>query len=103
VLSLNKVSAAYGEVIALHSISLMVQPGEIVTLLGANGAGKSTALRCISGLIHPMRARSSWRVNRSTGSVPRPSCGWALVMCPRAGASSPADCEREPPPGRQYS
>jgi branched-chain amino acid transport system ATP-binding protein len=53
VLSLNKVSAAYGEVIALHSISLMVQPGEIVTLLGANGAGKSTALRCISGLIHP--------------------------------------------------
>jgi branched-chain amino acid transport system ATP-binding protein len=53
VLSLNKVSAAYGEVIALHRISLMVQPGEIVTLLGANGAGKSTALRCISGLIHP--------------------------------------------------
>jgi len=53
VLRLNKVSAAYGEVIALHGISLMVQPGEIVTLLGANGAGKSTALRCISGLIHP--------------------------------------------------
>lgn len=53
-LSLNKVSAAYGEVIALHGISLMVQPGEIVTLLGANGAGKSTALRCISGLIHPV-------------------------------------------------
>ncbi len=46
-LSLNKVSAAYGEVIALHSISLMVQPGEIVTLLGANGAGKSTVLRAV--------------------------------------------------------
>jgi branched-chain amino acid transport system ATP-binding protein len=53
VLSLNKVSAAYGEVVALHGISLVVQPGEIVTLLGANGAGKTTALRCISGLIHP--------------------------------------------------
>ena len=52
-LNLDKVSAAYGEVIALHGISLTVQPGEIVTLLGANGAGKSTALRCISGLIHP--------------------------------------------------
>lgn len=54
-LSLDDVHAAYGEVIALHGVSLTVQPTEIVALLGANGAGKTTALRCISGLIHPMR------------------------------------------------
>jgi len=43
----------YGNVHALKGISLDVEPGEIVTLLGANGAGKSTALRTISGLLRP--------------------------------------------------
>ena len=43
----------YGNVEALHGIDLVVHPGEIVTLLGANGAGKSTTLRAISGLLRP--------------------------------------------------
>ena len=45
----------YGAIEALHGISLSVKHGEIVTLIGANGAGKSTSLRAISGLV---RARS---------------------------------------------
>jgi branched-chain amino acid transport system ATP-binding protein len=45
----------YGNVEALHGISLSVRKGEIVTILGANGAGKSTTLRTISGLIRPSR------------------------------------------------
>ena len=45
----------YGAIEALHGISLSVKQGEIVTLIGANGAGKSTSLRAISGLV---RARS---------------------------------------------
>jgi len=45
--------AYYGHIHALQGISLEVFPGEIVTLLGANGAGKSTTLRTISGLMHP--------------------------------------------------
>jgi len=45
--------AGYGGVEALHGIGLRVEPGEIVALLGANGAGKSTALRAISGLLRP--------------------------------------------------
>jgi branched-chain amino acid transport system ATP-binding protein len=43
----------YGNVEALHGIDLAVHAGEIVTLLGANGAGKSTTLRAISGLLRP--------------------------------------------------
>jgi branched-chain amino acid transport system ATP-binding protein len=45
--------AYYGHIHALQGITLEVFPGEIVTLLGANGAGKSTTLRTISGLMHP--------------------------------------------------
>jgi branched-chain amino acid transport system ATP-binding protein len=49
------VHVAYGAVSALHGVSLEVKHGEIVCLLGANGAGKSTTLRTISGLLHPSK------------------------------------------------
>ena len=52
-LELREVTSFYGSVQALKGISLRVEPGEIVTLLGANGAGKSTTLRTISGLMRP--------------------------------------------------
>jgi branched-chain amino acid transport system ATP-binding protein len=52
-LELKNVASHYGSVQALKGVSLSVEPGEIVTLLGANGAGKSTTLRNISGLIAP--------------------------------------------------
>ena len=50
-LELRNVSSFYGNVQALKGVSLQVKQGEVVTLLGANGAGKSTTLRSISGLI----------------------------------------------------
>lgn len=50
-LELRNLRSHYGNVQALHGISLHVNEGEIVTLLGANGAGKSTTLRAISGLV----------------------------------------------------
>jgi len=52
-LQLQDVHAYYGHIHALKGISLDVQQGEIVTLIGSNGAGKSTTLRTISGLLHP--------------------------------------------------
>jgi branched-chain amino acid transport system ATP-binding protein len=52
-LALENLVVRYGEIEALHGLSLAVEPGEIVTLLGANGAGKSTTLRAISGLNKP--------------------------------------------------
>jgi branched-chain amino acid transport system ATP-binding protein len=49
-LELENISLAYGRIQALHGISLSVGQGEIVALIGANGAGKSTTMRAISGL-----------------------------------------------------
>ncbi|MFS8639587.1 MAG: ABC transporter ATP-binding protein [Symbiobacteriaceae bacterium] len=53
ILQVEDLYVAYGNIEALHGISLEVDEGEIVTLIGANGAGKSTTLRAISGLIRP--------------------------------------------------
>ena len=50
-LELRDVGARYGQVQALHGISLTVDQGEIVALLGANGAGKTTTLRAVSGTV----------------------------------------------------
>ena len=52
-LEIDRLHVKYGNVEALHGISLSVSQGEIVTILGANGAGKSTTLRAISGLLKP--------------------------------------------------
>ena len=49
-LELDNISLAYGRIEALHGISLTVGEGEIVALIGANGAGKSTTMRAVSGL-----------------------------------------------------
>jgi branched-chain amino acid transport system ATP-binding protein len=51
ILELRGVDASYGKVRALHGVSLRVEPGEVIALIGANGAGKSTTLRVMSGLI----------------------------------------------------
>jgi len=53
-LELENVVTAYGKIEALKELTLRVEQGEIVALLGSNGAGKSTTLRTISGLIHPL-------------------------------------------------
>jgi branched-chain amino acid transport system ATP-binding protein len=53
-LEIRDLIVRYGEIEALRGVSLTVDPGQVVTLLGANGAGKSTTLRAISGLIKPV-------------------------------------------------
>lgn len=50
-LEISDVHVRYGQVEALHSVTLEVRPKEIVALLGANGAGKTTTLRAVSGLV----------------------------------------------------
>src|SRR5690348_8491827 len=52
-LKLERVSASYGSVPAISNVTIEVGEGEAVGLLGANGAGKSTTLRTISGLVKP--------------------------------------------------
>lgn len=52
-LKLDKVTSGYGPIVAVRDLSIEVYPGEVVTLLGANGAGKSTTLLTIAGLVRP--------------------------------------------------
>ena len=52
-LNISDINVYYGAIHAIKGISLTVNQGEIVTLIGANGAGKSTTLRTISGLLKP--------------------------------------------------
>jgi len=54
-LELENVDVYYGAIHALHGVSLQVAEGEVVTLIGSNGAGKSTTLRAISGLLRPAK------------------------------------------------
>lgn len=56
-LTLKSLQAGYGRLTVLKGISLHVRPGEVVTLIGGNGAGKSTALRAISGLLPPFKGK----------------------------------------------
>jgi branched-chain amino acid transport system ATP-binding protein len=56
-LDVQDVHTYYGHIHALKGVSISVDQGEIVTLIGSNGAGKSTTLRTISGLVHPQRGR----------------------------------------------
>jgi branched-chain amino acid transport system ATP-binding protein len=65
-LALKDVQTFYGSIQALKGISLEVYEGEIVTLIGANGAGKSTTLRSISGLNHPRHGTISFKKNNIT-------------------------------------
>ncbi len=60
-LEVEKVSVYYGAIQAIREISFHIAQGEIVTLLGANGAGKTTVLRAISGLIKPSQGKISYR------------------------------------------
>ncbi len=54
-LKVRDLYTAYGPIMALHGVSLEVPEGQIIAILGANGAGKSTTLRTISGLVHPVK------------------------------------------------
>jgi branched-chain amino acid transport system ATP-binding protein len=56
-LEIDNLHVSYGAIHALRGVSLTVETGEIVTLIGANGAGKSTALNTISGLLRPREGR----------------------------------------------
>ncbi len=56
-LAVEDLRVAYGEIEVLHGVSLAVEKGQIVALLGANGAGKSTAIKAIMGLVKPASGR----------------------------------------------
>ena len=66
-LKIDNIDVYYGAIHALKGISLTVNKGEIVTLIGANGAGKSTTLRTISGLLKPKNGKISFEGKEIAG------------------------------------
>ncbi|HEY1608668.1 MAG TPA: ABC transporter ATP-binding protein [Paraburkholderia sp.] len=64
VLNVSDIHVAYGKTKALHGVTLEIGRGEIVALIGANGAGKSTTLRAISGLLPPSAGTITWNGKR---------------------------------------
>ena len=69
-LELKDIHTYYGAIHALRGVSMFVEEGEIVTLIGSNGAGKSTTLRTISGLLRPRQGEISLRGKRIDGLRP---------------------------------
>ena len=66
-LSIQNLEAGYGKVKVLHGISMEVPKGKVVTLIGSNGAGKTTAMRAISGMIRPTAGTISLKDKRIDG------------------------------------
>ena len=81
-LELREVEVAYGNIRALKGISLTVAEGELVTLIGANGAGKSTTLRTISGLLRPKSGSLSYRGQPLDRLPPHKIVGLGISHCP---------------------
>jgi branched-chain amino acid transport system ATP-binding protein len=59
VLKLSNIDTFYGPIQALHDVSLRVEAGEIVSLLGGNACGKSTTMKTILGLVRPRRGAAN--------------------------------------------
>ena len=82
ILELGDVHTYYGAIHALKGISLEVREGEIVTLIGANGAGKSTTLRSINGLNHPRKGSISFQGKDITQAAPHDIVKMGIAQSP---------------------
>ena len=81
-LHIEDIHASYGQVRVLSGISLRVGEKQIVTLLGSNGAGKSSLLKVISGLLKPDSGRMEFRGERIDGLSPEKIIARGIAHCP---------------------
>jgi len=79
---LEDVHAGYGPITALRGLHLSVAPGELVCLIGANGAGKSSTLRAISGLLAPSQGRIVFDGREIQGEAPAGILKSGIAHCP---------------------
>jgi branched-chain amino acid transport system ATP-binding protein len=82
VLELRNVEVSYGNIRALKGVSLTVDEGELVTLIGSNGAGKSTTLKTISGLLRPKSGALLYRKQALTRLRPHEIVALGISHCP---------------------
>ena len=95
ILELRDVHTYYGSIHALKGISLEVREGEIVTLIGANGAGKSTTLRSINGLNHPRRGTIRFAGREITSESPHDVVRLGISQSPEGRKLFPRMSVRE--------
>jgi branched-chain amino acid transport system ATP-binding protein len=95
ILSVEDVHTYYGTIHALKGISLDVREGEIVTLIGANGAGKSTTLRSINGLNHPREGRIRFQGRDITDESPHDVVKMGISQSPEGRRLFPRMSVRE--------
>ena len=81
-LEIKDLNVHFGVIHALKGISLTVNDGEIVTLIGANGAGKSTVLNTISGILKPRSGKIQFMDHSLAGVAPNKIVQTGLVQCP---------------------
>lgn len=81
-LSVDDIHVYYGNIAAVKGLSMTVEVGEIVTLLGSNGAGKSTTLRTISGLLRPRKGGVTFEGNRLDGIAAHDVVGRGIAHSP---------------------
>ncbi len=88
ILELKGLNVSYGNIAAVKDLTLTVYAGEIVTLIGSNGAGKSTTLRTISGLLRPRSGDVVFKGNRINGIPGHEVVKLGICQSLRAGRSS---------------
>src|SRR5271156_2750556 len=81
-LEIQELEVAYGSIAALHRISLSVASGKIITLVGSNGAGKSTTLRAISGLIRARYGKIVFEGEEITNRAPHRIVALGITQVP---------------------
>src|ERR1700684_2160646 len=101
-LTVNELEAWYGESHVLHGVTFDVQPGEVVTLLGRNGVGKTTTLKAIMGIIESrtgsVRFEGRELINRPSDAIARAG----IAFCPEErGIFSSLDVKEKLLPPRQ--
>jgi branched-chain amino acid transport system ATP-binding protein len=94
-LEVHAIDAFYGDLQALHAVTLAVAPGEIVTLVGANGSGKSTTLRAISGLLLPRSGHITFDGTRLDMLAPDQIVERGIVQVPEGRKLFPSLTVRE--------
>ena len=81
-LKIENLEVRYGGIHAIRGISLEVPMGKIVTLIGANGAGKSSTLRSIAGLIKSKSGSITWKGKDIMGLLPEQILEMGIALCP---------------------
>ena len=81
-LTIDSLSAAYGNIRVLKEVSLKVPAGKVVSIIGANGAGKSTLLKCISGLMKSSTGRILYKERNIAGMPANRIVGLGILQVP---------------------